>query len=270
MKLIVLGANGYRPNELGHTACFAIPELGLTLDAGTGFFRMIDYLEKDELDVYLTHNHPDHTWGLVYVEYTFWKWMAMEAKAREGKVAHTPIWRRLNETPPRVRVHAHPDHLEDVRALVRRFRDAKMLKFVPLAEVEPLPRGATLRRFPVGHRADELCFGFRLDWEGGSLAYVTDTYGEPGVGYLEDIRGVDLLLHDCYMEDDEEENARAVGHSHITPVARLAAEAEVGRLVLVHLSALRPVTGEPELDRIQGIFPRTEVAYDGMVLEIGD
>jgi ribonuclease BN (tRNA processing enzyme) len=230
---------------------------------------MIDYLERDEFDVYLTHPHPDHTWGLVYVEYTFWKWMAMEARARNGYVEHTPIWRRLNETPPRVRVHAHPDHLEDVQQFVQRFRDEKMLHFVPLPEVEPLPGGATLRRFPVSHREGELCFGFRLDRSGGSLAYVTDTYGEPGVPYQEDIRGVDVLLHECYMEDHESENARAIGHSHITPVARLAAEAEVGRLVLIHLNALRPVTGEPEVERVQAIFPEVEVAYDGMVVEIG-
>jgi hypothetical protein len=27
MKLVVLGANGYRPNDLGHTSCFAVPEM---------------------------------------------------------------------------------------------------------------------------------------------------------------------------------------------------------------------------------------------------
>jgi hypothetical protein len=36
MKLVVLGSNGFRANDLGQTACYAIPELGLTLDAGTG------------------------------------------------------------------------------------------------------------------------------------------------------------------------------------------------------------------------------------------
>jgi hypothetical protein len=28
MKLIVLGSNGYRPTDLGQTACYAIPEWG--------------------------------------------------------------------------------------------------------------------------------------------------------------------------------------------------------------------------------------------------
>jgi ribonuclease BN (tRNA processing enzyme) len=107
-----------------------------------------------------------------------------------------------------------------------------------------------------------------LDWPGRSLAYVTDTYGEPGVPYLPQIRGVDLLLHECYMPDDDEpELARQIGHSHLTPVARLAAEAEVGRLVLVHVSAVRPGAVASLLERVDPIFPRTEVGFDGMEVE---
>jgi hypothetical protein len=36
MKLVVLGSNGFLPNDLGQTACYAIPELSISLDAGTG------------------------------------------------------------------------------------------------------------------------------------------------------------------------------------------------------------------------------------------
>ena len=46
-----------------------------------------------------------------------------------------------------------------------------------------------------------------------------------------------------------------------------SSEAQVGRLVLIHLSSFRPEHGEPELDRAYPIFPRTEVAYDGMEIE---
>jgi len=110
-------------------------------------------------------------------------------------------------------------------------------------------------------------FGYRLDRPGDSLAYVTDTYGEPSASYLDKIRGVDILLHECFMPDDEPEFARRSGHSHITPVAQLAAEAQVGRLVLIHLNALRPEVGEPELDHVQSIFPNTEVAFDRMEIK---
>lgn len=107
----------------------------------------------------------------------------------------------------------------------------------------------------------------QIDKPGGSLAYVTDTYGEPDARYLEKIRGVDVWLHECFVTDDDPEFARRSGHSHITPIAQLAAEAQVVRLVLIHLSALRPEVGEPELDRVQSISPNTEVAFDRMEIE---
>ena len=49
MKLGFLGSNGFRPNDLGRTACYAIPEFGVILDAGTGMYRMVDYLQMERL-----------------------------------------------------------------------------------------------------------------------------------------------------------------------------------------------------------------------------
>lgn len=266
MKLVVLGANGYRPSDLGHTACCAIPELGITLDAGTGFYRMADYLETAGLDVFLSHDHRDHTWGLGYVEFMFSRRMVRDAVARDGKATLAPIYESLHDSSPRVRIHGAEEHLRQVQRLVVPTYSTS-IEYVPLQPTVHLPDGALLHSFPVEHWGDKQCFGFRLDGPGRSLAYVTDTYGEPGASYLEQIRGVDVLLHECYMPDDEPEMARRIGHSHVTPVCQLAADAGVGRLILIHLNPLRPEAGEPELERAQTIFPRTEVAYDRM--EIG-
>ena len=49
MKLLILGSTGYHPNELRHTACFMLPEVGVVLDAGTGMFRVRDHLVTPEL-----------------------------------------------------------------------------------------------------------------------------------------------------------------------------------------------------------------------------
>lgn len=268
MRLVVLGANGYRPNEHGHTACYAIPALGLVLDAGTGMCRMPSYLETHDLEIYLSHPHPDHTWGLAYLEYTYWRRLELDAAARGGTATLASLNQFLDETPPRVRVHAAPEHLEDVQYQVRRFRDHRIIEYVSLEAAEQLAGNGTLTPFPIRSRAEERCFGFRLDWPGRSLAYVTDVYGEPGASYLEQIRGVDVLLHECYMPDDDEaELARLIGHSHVTPVARLAGEAEVGRLILIHLSAARPDASASVRDRARSIFPRTDVAHDEMIIE---
>jgi len=268
VKLVVLGSNGYRANDLGHTACYTIPELGIILDAGTGMYRMVDYLQTAELDVYLSHSHPDHVTGLSNLEFIFWRKMKRDALAR-GSNERILMARfdALGESQRKVRVHLAPEHMEDVQYQLQRFADNNMIEYMPLQTVAEIAPGTRLSSFPVEHRTDELCFGFRLDHPDGSLAYVTDTYGEPGAIYQESIQGVDVLLHDCAMSDDDPEYARRLGHSHITPVAQLAAEAQVGRLVLIHLHSARPDTGEPELDRIQSIFPQTEVAFDRMEIE---
>jgi ribonuclease Z len=96
MKLVVLGSNGFRANDLGQTACYAIPKLGLTLDAGTGLYRMFDYLEDDGFDVYLSHDHPDHTLGLTWVWHIFWKRATLEAMAGEGSTDAGAIFAALS------------------------------------------------------------------------------------------------------------------------------------------------------------------------------
>lgn len=268
MKLVVLGSNGYRANDLGHTACYAIPELGVILDAGTGMYRMVDYLQTSELDVYLSHSHPDHVTGLTNLEFVFWWKKKRDAIARGSN--ERILMARFDApgaSSRKVRVHLAPEQMEDVLYQLQRYADNELIEYMPLQKVEEIAPGIRLNSFPVEHRANELCFGFRLDHPEGSLAYVTDTYGEPGAIYQEAIRGVDVLLHDCAMPDDDPEYARRLGHSHITPVAQLAAEAQVGRLILIHLHSARPDTGEPEVDRIQSIFPRTEVAFDRMEIE---
>src|SRR5262245_3942948 len=64
MRIHFLGTGGYHPNERRHTACVMLPEVGVVFDAGTGFFRVAERLQTDELDVFLSHAHVDHSVGL--------------------------------------------------------------------------------------------------------------------------------------------------------------------------------------------------------------
>ncbi|MFN2185217.1 MAG: hypothetical protein ACK2UU_14595 [Anaerolineae bacterium] len=99
MELVVLGPNGFRANDLGQTACYAIPELDLTLDAGTGLYRMFGYLEDDRFDVYLSHDHPDHTLGLTWVWHIFWKKATLEAMAGKCPIPSAAPCRPVGKSP---------------------------------------------------------------------------------------------------------------------------------------------------------------------------
>src|SRR5687768_11382138 len=67
MKLVLLGTTGYHANDRRQTACFMLPELGVVFDAGTGLYRVSDYLQTNTLDIFLSHVHLDHCVGLTYM-----------------------------------------------------------------------------------------------------------------------------------------------------------------------------------------------------------
>jgi ribonuclease BN (tRNA processing enzyme) len=126
-----------------------------------------------------------------------------------------------------------------------------------------LPDGGRLSWIPLVHPGGSV--GFRIDWPDRSLAYITDTTA-PG-DYTDFIRGVDVLIHECYFPDNLSEWAAKTGHSAATPVAQLATDANVGRLLLVHVDPQRPDDDPVGMASIRSIFPNTQLAEDLMEIE---
>jgi ribonuclease BN (tRNA processing enzyme) len=116
----------------------------------------------------------------------------------------------------------------------------------------------SLPSHPGGSRA------FRLDWsESGqdrSLAYITDTSADGS--YTEFIRGGDLLVHECYFKDEMLQWGKLTGHCCTSQVAKLAAEAGVGRLVLTHIDPQHPEDDPIDLQLARSIFSEVELAED--------
>src|SRR5690606_32664826 len=109
-------------------------------------------------------------------------------------------------------------------------------------EAVTLRDGGVLAHRPlVSHAGGSTAY--RLDWPGlpstspCSLAYVTDTSVDGT--YTELIRGVNVLIHECFFPDDMADWALKTGHSHLTPVVELARDAQVGRLILIHMDPQR-------------------------------
>ncbi|MGD9648557.1 MAG: MBL fold metallo-hydrolase [Pirellulales bacterium] len=245
MKLVLLGTTGYHPSEQRQTACFMLPAAGIVLDAGTGMFRARQHLATDELDIFLSHAHLDHIVGLTFLFDVLFERNVkrVTVHARESTIA------------------AINDHL----LATPLFPVALPCEYRPLAGEVPLAAGGRLTHFPLEHPGGST--GFRLDWPGRSLAYVTDTVARPGADYIAAIRGVDLLVHECYFDDSMQEWAERTGHSSTTGVAQVAREAEVGRLVLVHVNPLLGVHDPIGLEVAQAIFPRTGLGVDGMEID---
>ncbi len=245
MRLVLLGTTGYHPSDRRHTPCMMLPQCGIMLDAGTAMFRAAAYLETRELDIFLTHAHLDHVIGLTY------------------------LFSLLYVHPlDRITVHGDPQKLAAIDEHMfseHLFPKKPPYELRPLAGEVSLSRGGRLTHFPLEHQGGAI--GFRLDWPGHSMAYVTDTTAAAGADYVKKIRGVDLLVHECYFPDAYADWAQKTGHSCTTPVAQLAREAQVGRLVLVHLNPLATADDPIGLDVARAIFPATELGEDLMELE---
>jgi ribonuclease BN (tRNA processing enzyme) len=82
-------------------------------------------------------------------------------------------------------------------------------------------------------------FGYRIDADGRSLAYIPDHQqpadgGPVGEGVLELCEGADVLIHDAQYTDFEMTHKPQWGHSTVDFAVDLAVRAGVGHLVLFH------------------------------------
>jgi ribonuclease BN (tRNA processing enzyme) len=245
MKLVLLGSGGYFPTCQRQTACLMLPECGVVLDAGSGMCRLGEYLQTDRLDVFLSHAHLDHVAGLTYL-----------INVVPDEVAANTIVRGESAKLAAVREHLFAELI---------FPVAPPFRFEPLGESCPLPGGGTLTHFPLKHPGGSI--GFRLDWPGHSLAYVTDTTASTDAPYVDRIRGVDLLVHEAYFATEAKNLPEVTGHSCLTTVANVAAAAGVGRLVLVHIDPQIDADREFDIDAARQVFSNTEIGADRAELE---
>lgn len=253
MRVQILGSGGYFPNERRQTACYFLPDSGALFDAGTGAFRLLERLESDALDVFLSHAHLDHIVGLTYL-------LLPVAQGRLKTI-------RLYGTQPTldaVRTHLFSEPV---------FPVMPDFDFRPLEEQQrvELSDGGMLTHHPLASHPGGTT-AFRVDWPqtaerpARSLAYVTDTIAEES--YARFIHGVDVLIHECYFADELAEWAAKTGHSHTTPVATLAREAGVGRLYLVHVDPQQSAEDPVGLNVARSIFPPTTLAEDLLEIDL--
>jgi len=245
MRLVVLGAGGYHPNDLRQTACLMVPEAGLLLDAGTGLYRARKYLQTKHLDIFLTHAHLDHIVGLTYLL-------------------------EIEHFHPLERITVYGDHrtllaVQEYLFAEPIFPKRPRMDLQPLGSETPIAGGGRVRHFPLEHPGGSL--GYRVDWPERSLAYVTDTVARAQAPYLRHLVGVDLLLHECYFPDTYAELAEKTGHSYTSAVADLARLANGGQLVLVHLNPASDEKDPVHLPTAQSIFPATQLAEDYLEIE---
>ena len=248
MKLHCLGTTGFHPSPTRHTACYYIPEWSLVLDAGTGMFRLVEHLLKEpkrSLSILLSHAHLDHIVGLTFL---------LDAQAVSSLEEIQLIGEA--EKLDAVRNHLYHELLFPVQP---------GMKFVPLESKsgQGVFGPTRVTWFPLEHPGGSL--GFRLESANKTLAYVTDTVARPHADYVQHIRNADLLLHECYFGDDDQDLAVTTGHSWLSAVAEIVEQAKPSQTALIHINPLAEILGngfalsDDQRERLKMV-----IAEDGM------
>ncbi len=233
LRLLPLGTNGYIPSRGRQTMSYLVLGEGaaLLLDAGTGVARLAEPEVRAALDgvavldLLLTHYHLDHVVGLSFLPGV--------GRHLQGLRIHAPAPPLTDFGPEAL------DRLISPPFFPIGFAHWPMaVEVIPYGagevEVGPFRLRTRRQRHPGGSA------GIRL---GDALAYTTDTVIDPETA--EFARGVDLLLHEVWLSDEEaaREDAGRIGHSAAGAVADLARAAGVGRVGLVHHHPLRDDAG---------------------------
>jgi len=221
----------------GNTVCVELrcgPHL-LILDAGSGLREFGAALAEDDVsvdaDILLSHTHLDHICGLPFFA------------AMHDPKARIRFWGGHLAPPAGIaealltswRAPLMPDMDAEFRAEIA-FHDFIAGQFLQLRP--DLCVGTTTLRHPGN------AVGYRVEWAGTSVCYITDNelylpsdkrhnprYLEQLTGF---VRGADVLITDTTYRDSEYPSKVDWGHSCVSQVAKLAARAEVKRLHLFH------------------------------------
>jgi len=237
--LSVLGCYGPYPPAGGACSGYLLEKEGfrVLLDCGNGVLsRLQDFIHLWELDaVVISHHHGDHTSDLNILRY------ALDAACRRGQ--------RKEPLP----LYAPPEPEEEFE----RLHYKNIYRPIPLEAGSLLQIGPFKFDFlPTVHSTP--CLAMRVESNPCTLVYSGDSEYFPLMA--EFAHGADLFLCEAgYLE--EEAGCRFPNHTSASQAGLLASAAEVGRLVLTHLS---PGGDRAEFERrARENFPVVETAREG-------
>lgn len=265
MHVTLLGTMGWMPSDRRETTSFLCHDPGslFILDAGTGLRRLLEAPQAalleghDEVHLFLTHYHLDHVCGLAYLPGVL---------PGRRLVIHAPEEAINGVDPERA-----------VAGLLRKPYNPRAWEDLDEIRVEALTAGVnevaghTVRVRAQQHSDTSVAYRFDDD-----LVLATDTAIDPGTA--EFAAGASMLLHEAWYNAGDpltetvapELRPGYAAHSEAVAVARLAATAGVGRLVLMHLN---PLHDEAYFERLataaRAEFATTELHPDGTVLDTG-
>ncbi|MFD1327596.1 MBL fold metallo-hydrolase [Mycoplana ramosa] len=247
----------------GNTVCVEIRcgDNVLVFDAGSGIppaGLAMKAENVDKVDLFFSHCHYDHIIGLPYFKPLYSPDCAVNIWSGHlaGVMTTCEMVCEFMQPPwfpvdPKI-CRAHLGY--------RDFRAGDVL--------EPRP-GVTVQTGNLNHPGGAI--GYRIEWNGRSVAMITDTEHVPGTldpEVLRLIENVDLFIYDCCYTDEEMEIFKGFGHSTWQQAIRLARAANAKAIAFIHHAPWRTDAELEQIDRLAAAeFPTSFSARDGQVLE---
>jgi ribonuclease Z len=253
--LYVLGSGTALPSVERDNASLAVEtsdHLWL-IDCSGSTYQKLLRLDLDPMrlrDVFLTHSHPDHIYGLPALLFHL-------------KLAGWP------DDGPTLHIYGNGPTLTMARRVltayeIDRWQPPVEWHELPEAEGHSFAEDDDLTWFstPVVHSRPTLAVKVVAKETGHTAVYSADT--EPCDGLVRFATGADTLLHECTAVEPIE------GHSTPEQVGETAAQAAVRRLVVIHYDPryILPTDETLMLIRKGGFTGEVSIAEDGMALPL--
>ena len=247
----------------GNTSCVEVrcDDSVLVFDAGTGIRPLGSRLVEErctDLDLFLSHGHVDHVIGLPFFAFAYRRGNSLRVWSghREGEAAGTESTVRRLMSDPLLPI------TPDIFPARVAFRD-----FSAGGRLVPAP-GVSIRTARLRHPGGAT--GYRVEYGGRSICYVTDTEHVPDApdeNVLALVEGADMMIYDAMFTDEELPRHRGWGHSTWEEGARICQAAGVRTYVIFHHA---PERSDEALDRIgeaaRRRFRGATVAREGLIL----
>ncbi|MFN9810975.1 MAG: MBL fold metallo-hydrolase [Deltaproteobacteria bacterium] len=251
----------------GNTSCVEMRagDHILVFDGGTGLRLLGDALAKEmprTVHLFFSHVHWDHIQGFPFFTPAFVKGNTIHLYGGANTVGtvETALAGQM-ETPN------FPVHLRDLPAALT-FNDLHE------GEVVELAGGVCVRNASGNHPGG--VFAYRVEYQGRSVVYATDTeHGAvPDPKLVALCKDADVVIYDTMYTPEEYEGQGGIpkigwGDSHFVAGVALMKAAGADRYILFHHDPTQNDDAVREKERrTRELYPRSECAYEGMVLEL--
>lgn len=247
----------------GNTSCIEVHcgDQLIILDAGTGIRplgkAMLEGAPRNA-ELLMTHTHFDHICGLPFFAPIYVK--GFRVKIRAGHLLPSSNVRKVLCELMMAPLFPIPPSVFGAEVTYQDFSCGETLK---------LDGDVTVKTGSLNH-PNGAC-GYRIEFDGRSVCYITDTEHKPGSidqRVVDLVAGADIMIYDSTYTDEEYPRFAGWGHSTWQEALRVADAAKVKTCVIFHHD---PSHDDVFMDNVsanaQSVRPGTVVAREGMVLQ---